>query len=165
MSKIGTTQRENNNLRKVYIVSVSVPPFLWSMFEPSIMTCLVYYLGTVFVKQCLEAVPVGYGSNNNDNKELMIRIRLMIRKRMERMICHFDHISEATTCNYQFSESEWWGFFIKRIWMYHFGKFTSFWNCVCHQYCTVPPVLCCIILHCNTSIVLTCAVSLKYFVH
>ena len=53
--------------------------------------------------------------------------------------------------------------FTKKIWMYHFGKFTSIWNCVCCQYCTVPPLLCCIILHRNTSTsVVTYATSMKY---
>ena len=64
---------------------------------------------------------VGYGSTNN---------RLRIRERVEWMVCHSDCISssEATTCNHQFSESEWLGFFTKRIRMYHFGKFANISN-------------------------------------
>ena len=45
------------------------------------------------------------------------------------MVCHSDRVSlsETTTCNHQFSESEWWELFTKRIWMYRFGKFTNIW--------------------------------------
>ena len=51
--------------------------------------------------------------------------------------------------------------FTKKIWIHHFGKFTSIWNFVHCQYCTVPQLLCCIILHCNANVV-TCVVSMKY---
>ena len=56
--------------------------------EARFMACLIYRLGTVFVKQLAirrqwNSYSVGYGSNNN---------RLMIRERAEWMVCHFDHI-------------------------------------------------------------------------
>ena len=74
--------------------------------------------------------------------------RLRIRERVEWMVYHSNRgsSSEATTCNHQFSESEWWGFFTKGVWMYRFGKLTSRWNCVCRQYCTVHQ--CCAALYC-----------------
>ena len=101
-----------------------------------------------------QVLSVGYGSTNNT---------LRIRERVEWMVCHSDCISssETITCNHQFSESEWLGFFIKRIWMYHFGRFantifeivfaasfvlpTSFvlhYLASQHQYCIVTIVLC-----------------------
>ena len=40
--------------------------------------------------------------------------------------------------------------FSKNIWMYPFSNFTSIWNCVCCQYCTVLPV-CCGALSCITT--------------
>ena len=59
----------------------------------------------------------------------------------------------ATTCNHYFFSVRVMRIpttiFTQKIWMYHFGKFTNIWNCFCYQYCTVPPLLCCIILHCN----------------
>ena len=95
---------------------------------------LFHCLGTVFVNE----------STNN---------KLRMRERVEWMVCHSERVSssEATTCNHQFSESEWWRCFTKRIWMHRFGKLPSVSNCVC-LYCTAPPVLCSIILQCNTRI-------------
>ena len=104
----------------------------------------------------LQDLSLGYGRTKN---------RLRLRERVEWMVCHSDHISssETTTCNHQFSEYEWWGFFTKRIWMYRFGKFTNIWNCVCRQYCTYhqcSAALSCIatpVSYCNYGIA-----SLKY---
>ena len=103
-----------------------------------------------------QGLSVAYGSTNNG---------LRIRERVEWIVCHSDYVSssETTTCNHQFSEYKWWGFFTKRIWMYRFGKFTNIWKCVCCQYCTYhqcSAALSCIatLSYCNYGIA-----SLKYF--
>ena len=103
-----------------------------------------------------QGLSVGLGSTDN---------RLRIRESVEWMVCHSDRVSlsETITCNHQLSESEWWGFFIERIWMYRFGKFTNIWNFVCRQYCTYHQ--CCAALSCIATPVSYCnyrTVSLRY---
>ena len=90
-----------------------------------------------------QGLSIGYESNN---------YRLNIVKRVEWMVCHSDH---KYLHHLQSSVSEWLmkiaaTIFTQKMWMYYFDKFISIWSWVCRQYCTVPTLLCCIILQCNT---------------
>ena len=115
--------------------------------EARFMAQLIYCLGMCLWDSVLEAVPIGYGRDSN---------RLMIRERAEWVVFHFDRKSSSgllpAIINFLSLSDE--SFSPKEFGcIYRFGKFTSVWNCVCWQYCTLPPVLCCIILHCNSSII------------
>ena len=85
--------------------------------------------------------------------------KLRIWERKEWMVCHSDRkylhhrLLPAITIFLSLSDED-SNHFTKKNWMYHFDKFNSIRNFVCYQYCFVPPVLCCIFLYFNTSILL-----------
>ena len=122
---------------------------------------------TVLVKQCFgggafwQGLSVGYGSHRNNNK-------LKIGKKGGVDCLPFwlqVSSSKATSCNQQFSESEWWGFLpsssAKKIW------YVAFWQiywylklCSPSQYCIVCTTVFCCIIFCNTNCI---ALLLKYY--
>ena len=98
-----------------------------------------------------QGLSVGYGSNDN---------KLRIAKRWSGWFSLLIASIFIRDCHVLSSISWFWvmnvptTIFNKKIWIYYIDKFTSIWNCVPHQYCAVPIVLCYIILHCDTSVVL-----------
>ena len=100
--------------------------------------------------------------------EVMIYAEYRGKGRVEWMVYHSDcqylHHSLLPAIMDFLSQSDenFTTIFTKKIWMHHFGKFTSIWNCVHCQYCTVSLLLCCIILHSNSSVVTCGAALMKY---
>ena len=110
--------------------------------EARFTACLIYCLGTVFVKQC-------FG-----------------RERAEWMVCHLDRVSssEATTCNHQFSSLSDEGSSPKE-------SGCTIWQVYQYLKLCLPPVLHCtisVVVHYlalqHQYRIVTCAALMKYFV-